>query len=151
MQRFIYGLKQASRSWNLNFDEIVGQFKFIKNKDEPCVYKKVSSESKIIFLVSYVDHILPVKNDIPSLQHIETWLWSYFLMKDLGEESYVLGIRIYRDRLLRLVGLSESTYIDTKCLGALVCMIQRRVSCLCHMVYTYPRDNALLHQMRGNT
>ena len=39
LQRSIYGLKQASRSWNLRFDEAVKDFEFIKNEDEPYVYK----------------------------------------------------------------------------------------------------------------
>jgi hypothetical protein len=33
-------------------------------------------------------------------------------MKDLGEAAYVLGIKIYRDRSKRLIGLSQDTYID---------------------------------------
>ena len=33
-------------------------------------------------------------------------------MKDLGEAAYILGIKIYRDRSRRLIGLSESTYLD---------------------------------------
>ena len=33
-------------------------------------------------------------------------------MKDLGEAAYILGIRIYRDRSRRLIGLSQSTYLD---------------------------------------
>ena len=33
-------------------------------------------------------------------------------MKDLGETTYILGIKIYRDRSKRLLGLSQSTYID---------------------------------------
>ena len=34
-------------------------------------------------------------------------------MKDLGGASYILRMRIYRDRSKRLLGLSQSTYIDT--------------------------------------
>src|SRR4051812_36057415 len=33
-------------------------------------------------------------------------------MKDLGEAAYILGIKIYRDRSRRLIGLNQSTYID---------------------------------------
>ena len=47
-QRSIYGLKQASQSWNLRFDEAVKEFSFIQNKDKPCVYKKVSGKSEKI-------------------------------------------------------------------------------------------------------
>ena len=32
-------------------------------------------------------------------------------MKDLGEAAYILGIKIYRDRSKRLIGLSRDTYI----------------------------------------
>ena len=34
-------------------------------------------------------------------------------MKDLGEATYILRIRIYRDRSKKLIGLSQSMYIDT--------------------------------------
>ena len=33
-------------------------------------------------------------------------------MKDLGEASYILRIRILRDRSKRIIGLSQSTYLD---------------------------------------
>jgi hypothetical protein len=33
-------------------------------------------------------------------------------MKDLGEATYILGIKIYRDRSKRIIGLSQDTYID---------------------------------------
>ena len=33
-------------------------------------------------------------------------------MKDLGEASYILDIKIYRDRYKRMLGLSQSRYID---------------------------------------
>ena len=62
----IYGLKQASRSWNLRFDEIVNEFDLIKIVDEPCVYKK-NIGNAVVFLILYVDDILIIRNDIPML------------------------------------------------------------------------------------
>ena len=111
LQRSIYGLKQTSRSWNLRFDEAVKEFGFMKNEDEPCVYKKVSG-SAIVFLVMYVDDILLIENDIPTLQSVKSWLGKCFSIKDLGEAAYILGIKIYRDKSQRLLGLSQSGYID---------------------------------------
>ena len=42
LQRSFYGLKQASRSWNLCFDEAIKEFGFIKNKDEPCYIRRLA-------------------------------------------------------------------------------------------------------------
>ena len=74
------------------------------------MYKKTSG-SAIIFLVLYVDDIL-IENDVPILQSVKTWLSQKFFMKDLGEASYVFGIKIYRDRSKKMLGLSQSKYID---------------------------------------
>ena len=65
-----------------------------------------------MFLVLYVDDILLIGNDIPMLKAVKTSLKKSFSMKDLGEAAYILGIRIYRDRSKRLIGLSQDTYID---------------------------------------
>ncbi|KAK8662696.1 hypothetical protein V6N13_024587 [Hibiscus sabdariffa] len=111
LQRSIYGLKQASRSWNLRFNDAIKEFGFIRNEDEPCVYKKFSG-SIVSFLILYVDDILIIGNDIPTLQSVKAWLSSCFSMKDLGEAAYILGVKIYRNRSRRFLGLSQSTYID---------------------------------------
>ncbi|KAJ9535931.1 hypothetical protein OSB04_un000899 [Centaurea solstitialis] len=107
----IYGLKQASRSWNLHFDDRIKEFGFTKSEYEPCVYTKFSG-SIVTFLVLYVDDILLIGNDVPTLQSVKSWLSKCFQMKDLGEAAYILGIKIYRNRSKRLIGLSQSTYID---------------------------------------
>ena len=46
------------------------------------------------------------------LESVKTSLKNSFSMKDLGEAAYILGIKIYRDRSRRLIGLSQDTYID---------------------------------------
>ena len=40
LQRSIYGLVQASRSWNIRFDELIKAYSFIQTCDEACIYKK---------------------------------------------------------------------------------------------------------------
>ncbi|GJS87509.1 reverse transcriptase domain-containing protein [Tanacetum coccineum] len=45
LQRSIYDLKQASRSWNKRFDEEIKRFGFTQNLDEPCVYQKASGSN----------------------------------------------------------------------------------------------------------
>jgi hypothetical protein len=59
-----------------------------------------------------VDDILIIGNDIGMLNDVKSYLNKCFLMKDLGKVAYVLGIKIYRDRQRRLIGLSQSTYLD---------------------------------------
>src|SRR4051812_18458884 len=111
LEKSIYGLKKASRSWNIHFKEVVKSFGFIKNEKEPCVFKNFSGSS-IVFLILYVDDILLIGNDIPMLDAVKDSLKNTFSMKDLGEAAYIFGIKIYSDRSRRLFGLCQSTYID---------------------------------------
>ena len=68
--------------------------------------------SSVAFLILYVDDILLIGNDIEFLDSIKGYLNNSFSMKDLGKAAYILGIKIYRDRSRRLIGLSQSTYLD---------------------------------------
>ena len=47
------------------------------------------------------------------LSTVKAWLFRHFSKKDLGEASYILMIRIYRDRSKRILVLFQSRYIDT--------------------------------------
>ncbi|KAL0544038.1 hypothetical protein IC582_019149 [Cucumis melo] len=107
----IYGLKQASRSWNIRFDTVIKSYSFDQNVDEPCIYKKIN-KGKVAFLVLYVDDILLIGNDVGYLTDVKAWLAAKFQMKDLGEAQYVLGIQIIRDRKNKTLALSQATYID---------------------------------------
>nr|GEV09405.1 retrotransposon protein, putative, Ty1-copia subclass [Tanacetum cinerariifolium] len=111
LQRSIYGLKQTSRSWNKIFNEEINRFRFAQNLDEPCVYQKASGIN-VTFLILYVDNIIIMGNHILSLQSVKSYLEKCFAMKDLGKASFILGIKIYQDRSKRLIGLSQSAYMD---------------------------------------
>ena len=51
LQRSIYGLVQASRSWNICFDKVIKAYGFIQTCDEACIYNKVNG-STTTFLIS---------------------------------------------------------------------------------------------------
>nr|GEW10683.1 retrotransposon protein, putative, Ty1-copia subclass [Tanacetum cinerariifolium] len=55
----------------------------------------------LIAIATYYDYEICVK----------TYLGRCFAMTDLGEAAYILGIKIYRDRSRRLIGLCQSAYI----------------------------------------
>jgi len=52
------------------FDEIIKEFDFSQSEDDPCVHKRISG-STVVFLVLYVDDILLIGNDIPTLQKVK--------------------------------------------------------------------------------
>ena len=66
----------------------------------------------MVFLVLYVDDILLIGNDVETLSNVKKWLADKFQMKDLGEASYVLGIKILRDRKNMLLELQEGSIAD---------------------------------------
>ena len=73
LQWSIYGLVQASRSWNIHVDEVIKAYGFIQTFGEACIYKKVSGSS-VEFLILYVDDILLIGNDIEFLDSIKGYL-----------------------------------------------------------------------------
>jgi hypothetical protein len=81
---------------------VVKGFGFHQNEEEPCVYKKESG-SVVVFLILYVDDIFLIRNNSLMLQSVKTSLNNSFSMKDLGEASYILGIKFYGDRSRRLI------------------------------------------------
>ena len=93
---------QASRSWNICFDEFIKAYGFIQTFEEACIYKKVSGSS-VAFLILYVDDILLIGNDTEILDSMKGYLNKSFSKQDLVEAAYTLSIKIYIDRSRRLI------------------------------------------------
>ena len=110
LKRSIYGLKQASRQWNLKFHQTMLKYGFTMMEEDHCVYIK-HSKIGFIILSLYVDDILIVVNDKKLIDVTKKRLSLKFEMKDMDEASYVLSVRIFKDRLKQLLGLSQETYI----------------------------------------
>jgi len=93
LNKSIYGFKQASCQWYYKFHQVITSYGFEANVVDDCVYHKFSG-SKYSFLVLCIDDILLASNDISFLQETKKFLVKIFEMKDLGEASFVLGIKI---------------------------------------------------------
>ena len=76
-----------------------------------CIYQKVSG-SKICFLVLYVDDILLATNNKGLLCEVKQFLSRNFDMKNMDEASYVIDIKIHRERSRGILGMSQETYIN---------------------------------------
>ncbi|KAH9668658.1 Integrase catalytic domain-containing protein [Citrus sinensis] len=64
------------------------------------------------FLQATCNDILLASSDLGVLHEVKRFLTQQFDMKDMGEASYVIGIKIQRDRSQGILGLSQETYIN---------------------------------------
>jgi hypothetical protein len=94
LNKSIYELKQASKQWYLKFNDRIKKIGFEENVEDNCVYTKFNN-GKYIFLILYVDDILLASSDINLVLETHKFSSSNFDMKDLGEASYILGIKIH--------------------------------------------------------
>ena len=78
---------------------------------DQCIYQKVNG-SKICFLMLYVDDILLATNDKSLLYEVKHFILNNFDMQDMGEASYVVSIKIHRERSRGILGLSQETYMN---------------------------------------
>ena len=69
------------------------------------MYKKCE-QIVVIFLFLYVDDILLIGNDVGALFTVKIWLTNHFAMNDLGDVSYILGIKFFQDHRNKKLGLA---------------------------------------------
>ena len=58
-----------------------------------------------------MDNILLVANSKELVKIIKDWLHSNFDKKDIGEATYILGVKIFKDRSRKLMAMSQESYI----------------------------------------
>ncbi|GJW13925.1 hypothetical protein Tco_0018058 [Tanacetum coccineum] len=112
---FLNGKLTEDVFMNLCFHEKVTQFGFSRSEDESCVDVKVSG-SVVVFLVLYVDDILLIGNDIPTLQSVKDWYLRNTKDRFLvyGEEK---GLRVtgYCDAAVTWKSSKQDTVADSTC------------------------------------
>lgn len=95
LNKSIYGLKQAARSWFKKAREVLNSIGFQQSKEDECLYF-LKNGNKITYLLIYVDDILIASESKDSILRIEEELASKLSITTLGEVKQFLGMEINR-------------------------------------------------------
>lgn len=125
LRKSLYGLKQASRQWNLKLTEALTQGGYAQSKYDYSLFTK-RSEGNIVILLIYVDDLLITRSNIDMINELKQILHQSFKMKDLGMLKYFLGIEVMRSsegvvlnqkkyalELIADLGLGEAKSVST--------------------------------------
>jgi len=109
LQKSLYGLKQASRSWNCKFDSFLKRFQFVLSKADACVYTGDYNLDKI-YLIIYVDDGLILKSSKEALNVILNRLKSGIRIT-IGDAKEYIGIEIIRDIEAMTIFIHQTSYV----------------------------------------
>ena len=112
LKKSLYGLKQAPRQWYQKFDTFMQSQGYTRSREDHCLYTKTLSDGSLLILVLYVDDMLIAGKSTHEIAHLKQKLHENFVMKDLRDASYILGMRITRDRSHRILTLSQAQYVQ---------------------------------------
>ena len=97
LNKFLYGLKQASRQWFAKFSIAIQAASFIQSKVDYSLFTCTKGKSLTTLLI-YVDDILITGNDPIAISSLKQFLHNHFWIKDLGDLKFFLGIEVFRSK-----------------------------------------------------
>jgi hypothetical protein len=114
LHKAVYGLKQAPHAWNGDIHNTLTTIGFKRCVSDRCVYYLISKSGRTIILGLFVDDVIILydEHDESEWFALKAKIKSKYSIKDLGDASHILGIRITRDRANQLLYLDQESYID---------------------------------------
>lgn len=111
LNKSLYGLRQASRCWNVKFDSFLKKFNFVQSSADPCVYHS-DFQSERAYLALYVDDGLILTSSQKLLDSILYHLKSTFEITE-GKADYFVGLQIKRVRKDKIIIIHQQVYTET--------------------------------------
>uniref|UniRef100_A0A1X7STY0 Reverse transcriptase Ty1/copia-type domain-containing protein n=1 Tax=Amphimedon queenslandica TaxID=400682 RepID=A0A1X7STY0_AMPQE len=111
LKRSIYGLKQSPRCWNTTLDIQLKSMGFAQTKGDPCLY--VSTDGDPVIIAVYVDDILIAAVTDEKISEVKAAIAERFDVKDMGELSYFLGIKVVQDPTANTIWIGQPNYIES--------------------------------------
>jgi len=110
----LYGLKQAPRNWDkLIHSFITGEMGWKALVSDASFYFKRSRSGRVMLIYRFVDDMQGSYHaaDRDEFRESVALLQQRFNIKQLRQESWMLGMRIRRDRKLRTITLDQEQYV----------------------------------------
>lgn len=114
LKKALYGLKQAPRNWYLLISKfVVEQLGYKATISDPCLFFKRSKTGRLLLLFLFVDDFQSSfhPEDKAEWGELKAKLVARFKTKDLGASTWILGMRITRDRKARTITLDQELYV----------------------------------------
>jgi Reverse transcriptase (RNA-dependent DNA polymerase) len=110
----LYGTKQAPHMWNSILNDFIVSMGFTRLASDTCVYVKSTATGNMIVISIFVDDIVSAyaSCDEKEWQVIKNLFQSKYKMKDLGDVSWILGMKLTRDRVKGVMSLDQSLYLN---------------------------------------
>ncbi|XP_019265287.1 PREDICTED: uncharacterized protein LOC109242863 [Nicotiana attenuata] len=93
----LYGLKQTSRQWNIKLIEALVEAGYHQSASDHSLFTK-NTTSDIVVILVYVDDLLITRSSAELIDEAKQTLHNSFIVKDLGELRYFLGIEVLRSK-----------------------------------------------------
>ena len=106
----LYGLKQSGRLWNDALNRVLTGMGFRRIESDHSVYVWERDDCKVIVPV-FVDDLTIAARKRSAVNAVIDELERHFSLRRLGDTSFMLGVKITRERPKRTLRLSQRQYI----------------------------------------
>lgn len=106
LQRSLYGLRQAPRSWNKMITNWLIDYGFTQCLTDPGAYT-ITIKGSLYVLCLYVDDIILVGRSSDFISKFKRSFSARFKIEDLGPVAWLLGCTITRDRQSRIIRIGQ--------------------------------------------
>ena len=112
LRKAIYGLRQSGYEWNQCLTQHLIHKGYKQSEGDNCLFIG-NAEGKPAFIMVYVDDLVLMAPCHKSMQKMKHDISERFSVKDLGELSHILGIRVHRNRSENSFTLDQTTAVET--------------------------------------
>jgi len=114
LKKALYGLKQGPRNWWLLISNFLCEMGFKATISDPCLFFKRSKSGRLLLLFLFVDDMQIGYHtaDKAEWSLLKAQLVRRFNTKDMGPSTWILGMRITRNRKARTITLDQELYVS---------------------------------------